>query len=169
MGEPTWLGTWEQRIKLTIDGSKIEGDLTDFPVMVTLSSGVGLNNADVTDVFDKLDYAFSPNDTFSGINGNPPDATKWLDGGGAGSGLIQNNKLRFSAGSGSPEAYQYYSTYKLMGDFDIQVDYDIILGPSTSNWYFSLAVQTMEPDWANKERALVYRKYDGSQSYQLQT
>lgn len=43
-----------QKLKLTIDGSKIEGDLTDFPVNITLSSGTGITGFDATDVFDKL-------------------------------------------------------------------------------------------------------------------
>ncbi len=42
------------RMVFTIDGSKIEGDLTNFPVLLTLSSGTGINNYDTTDVFDVL-------------------------------------------------------------------------------------------------------------------
>jgi hypothetical protein len=33
-----WLSNWTRRIKLTIDGSKIDENLTDFPVMVSLGS-----------------------------------------------------------------------------------------------------------------------------------
>ena len=57
-----WLNTtksgvavpYAKRIKLTIDGSKIEEDLTDFPVLIHLSDESGILNADVTDVFDGL-------------------------------------------------------------------------------------------------------------------
>lgn len=45
------------RLKLTIDSSKIDEDLTDFPVLVTVSSGVGINNFDATVVFDELSFA----------------------------------------------------------------------------------------------------------------
>ncbi len=42
------------KLKLTIDSSKIDGDLTYFPVLVTLSSGVGINSFDTTKVFDEV-------------------------------------------------------------------------------------------------------------------
>ena len=47
-----WNG--EQKLNLTIDSSKIDGDLTDFPINITLSSGTGITDFDTTDVFDKL-------------------------------------------------------------------------------------------------------------------
>lgn len=34
----TWLSDWAKRIKLTISGSYIEGDLSDFPIMIHLDS-----------------------------------------------------------------------------------------------------------------------------------
>jgi len=49
-----WLEGWNARIELTFDGSKIDEDLVDFPVMVTLSSGVGQSNTNVTAVFAAL-------------------------------------------------------------------------------------------------------------------
>ncbi len=42
------------KIKLTIDNTKIDNDLTDFPVNVSLSSSAGQTSFDVTDVFDTL-------------------------------------------------------------------------------------------------------------------
>jgi len=45
---------WAHKLILTIDSSKIDQDLTDFPILVTLSSGTGINNRDVTQVFDEL-------------------------------------------------------------------------------------------------------------------
>ncbi len=44
----------DNKLKLTIDGSKIEGDLTNFPVSITLSSGTGQTGFDATVVFDEL-------------------------------------------------------------------------------------------------------------------
>ena len=50
-----WLGTWANRLKLTIDSGKIDtADLTDFPVMVHLSAASGIGDADVSAVFDEL-------------------------------------------------------------------------------------------------------------------
>jgi hypothetical protein len=41
-------------LKLIIDSSKIDSDLTDFPVLIVLSSGTGITNYDTTDAFDEL-------------------------------------------------------------------------------------------------------------------
>jgi len=50
----SWLNTWSKRIKLTVSGTEITEDLTDFPVLITLSSGTGITNTDTTSVFDEL-------------------------------------------------------------------------------------------------------------------
>jgi hypothetical protein len=162
--QPEWLGTWDQRIALTIDSTKVDEDLLDFPLLITVASGVGGNNADLTPVFDELDYAFSPNDTFSGTNGDPPDATRWTapNVSAGASAEINNNKFRMSVGSGATRSAQTYTTYYLQGDFDVQVDFDIISGPNTNNWWASLTAHTTEPDWADKHRAIFYREYTGS-------
>ncbi|RKZ08244.1 hypothetical protein DRQ25_09545 [Candidatus Fermentibacteria bacterium] len=49
-----WLGDWAKRIKLTVDSSKVYSTLHDFPMLVTLVSGTGITNQDVTDVFNEL-------------------------------------------------------------------------------------------------------------------
>jgi len=51
-----WLGTWAKRYKIIIDNTKISGteNLTDFPITIKLGSAVGINNADVSDIFDDL-------------------------------------------------------------------------------------------------------------------
>jgi len=50
----SWLSDWSKRIKLTIDHTKIDNTLVDFPVNITLVSGTGINNKDVTHIFDTL-------------------------------------------------------------------------------------------------------------------
>jgi len=49
-----WLPGWARRLQITIDHTKIDSELTDFPLMVLLSASSGQSSADVTDVFDKL-------------------------------------------------------------------------------------------------------------------
>jgi hypothetical protein len=49
-----WLSGWDQRIKLTIDHDQIDSNLSDFPVLVYLSTSSGITNADVSAVFDEL-------------------------------------------------------------------------------------------------------------------
>lgn len=49
-----WLSGWDNRIRMDIDSSYIDADLTQFPLMVYLSSSSGINNEDVTAVFDEV-------------------------------------------------------------------------------------------------------------------
>jgi hypothetical protein len=45
---------WDHRIKLTIDSSKIDNDLTDFPVLIKLSNSSGVNSFDLNHVFTSI-------------------------------------------------------------------------------------------------------------------
>lgn len=45
---------YDKRIQLTIDNSKVDEDLTDFPVLIHLSNDSGITHADVTSVFGEL-------------------------------------------------------------------------------------------------------------------
>ena len=49
-----WLEGWSNRINLTIDGNKIDENIINFPVLITLSSGSGQTDFDAADVFDEL-------------------------------------------------------------------------------------------------------------------
>jgi len=68
-----WLDNWANRLELTIDHERVDEDLTDFPVLITLSSGVGRNNFDATVVFDELaeiiesPNGFNPSDSAASI------------------------------------------------------------------------------------------------------
>lgn len=46
-----WLSDWAKRIKLTIDSTKIDGYLTNFPTLVTLTSGIN-----ATGIFNELSH-----------------------------------------------------------------------------------------------------------------
>jgi len=50
----TWRSGWDKRVKITIDHNGIDSDLSNFPVLVYLSNSSGLNNDDVTFVFDEV-------------------------------------------------------------------------------------------------------------------
>ena len=45
---------YDKRIQLTIDSSKVDEDLIDFPVLIHLSNDSGITHADVTSVFEEL-------------------------------------------------------------------------------------------------------------------
>lgn len=64
-----------KRLQLTIDASKIDAALTDFPILVRLSSAAGAGAADVTDVFTELQNdANRTRIAFSTPGGTPLDA-----------------------------------------------------------------------------------------------
>jgi hypothetical protein len=54
-----WLDGWSNRLECVIDHTRIDTDLTNFPVLLTLSSGSGLTNFDATVVFDDLSVSGS--------------------------------------------------------------------------------------------------------------
>ena len=49
-----WLGTWANRIEITIDCDKVDDTLTHFAVALHLSASCGLSSYDATAVFDDL-------------------------------------------------------------------------------------------------------------------
>ena len=51
---PGWLTGWDKRIKITIDQTDIDADLTNFPILVYLSSSSGRFSDDVTAVFTEV-------------------------------------------------------------------------------------------------------------------
>ena len=51
-----WLDGFQNRFKMTIVASDVDNTLSDFPVMITLTSGSGKTNFDTTPVFDELSY-----------------------------------------------------------------------------------------------------------------
>lgn len=50
----TWLSDWENRMRFIIDHTKVSENLTYFPLQLTLSSTAGINDTDVTAIFDEL-------------------------------------------------------------------------------------------------------------------
>lgn len=49
-----WLQGWGRRVKLDIDSNDIDENLTDFPVLIYLSSSSGRNNDNLSFVFDEI-------------------------------------------------------------------------------------------------------------------
>ena len=49
-----WLGNWHKRIKITVSHDQVDGNLTDFPLLIYLSSSSGLSHNNLTCVFTEL-------------------------------------------------------------------------------------------------------------------
>lgn len=49
-----WLSDWAKRIQITIDKDKVDSGLSNFPVLIHLSTSSGIGSDDVSAVFDEL-------------------------------------------------------------------------------------------------------------------
>ena len=49
-----WLDTWQKRLQLTIDHTKVDDTQTDFPALIYLSAASGIGDIDASCVFDEL-------------------------------------------------------------------------------------------------------------------
>lgn len=50
-----YLSGWDNRVELTIDHTKIDSILYDFPILIKVSSDSGITNTNITGVFDELE------------------------------------------------------------------------------------------------------------------
>ena len=78
-----WLSTFRTRIRCVIPASKVDGDLTNFPVLISLSSSSGIGSEDLTYVFDEnggedLKVAVTTSD---GVTQCPVEVVSWDSGG----------------------------------------------------------------------------------------
>lgn len=128
----SWLTDWSKRLKLTIDSSKVDNDLADFPVAITIVSGTNTEPVIMNTV-----VSGGITDNFNAPNGTPPDSALWTAGG-TGTTVVTNNKMRFSI-PGVAGGSAYITTagiYYACGDFDVQIDWENIGGnPSTYDLY----------------------------------
>jgi len=49
-----WLANWDNRIRINIDHTKVDANLTHFPLLIKLCSSAGTDSDDVTVIFDEL-------------------------------------------------------------------------------------------------------------------
>jgi len=143
---------WDEnkKIKFVIDHNKVDNTLHDFPVTMKISDSCGINLVNLTTtsgttasgtIFEEATSALSPNYDFTGTDGDGPDWRQWYL-----SGInamtycsIQNNKLNWNCDTAS-DAW-IYSNYELVGDFDVQIDFDLVTHPETNAWemHFNLS------------------------------
>ena len=148
-----WLSGWAaQRIACVIDSSKIGADLTDFPVKLRISESSGITAEDLSAFFtamtpeDAADFASDTGGGFTGTDGDQPDTKWWIDntipGESGGIANIYNNTLRVNPSSGTTNFYRR-SAFMLRGDFDIQIDFEVVTGPATNAWFLNFGLR----DW----------------------
>jgi len=49
-----WLGTWANRVKILVNHNDIDANLSYFPVLINISGSSGINDDDLTAIFDEL-------------------------------------------------------------------------------------------------------------------
>jgi len=79
-------------------------------------------------------------DNFSGVNGNPPDPATWSLDLNGGTIDIQDNALRIVA----PAGVRFVTASnigRLVGDFDVSIDFQLITYPSVDYWEIGIDVQ----------------------------
>jgi hypothetical protein len=120
-----------QKFTLTIDGSKIEEDLTGFPVNITLSSGTGINSFDATDVFDKL--------AISAVSGTSLFyKTDWD---------VSGQEHTFSV-NGSPQLYSNTTPSGMLGSMGFSGSSEWLQTADSDDWYFGSGDFTID-FWVN--------------------
>jgi hypothetical protein len=136
---------WDYSTTLVIDSSKIDEDLVDFPALMSIASGTGINNYDLSNVFTKLDY--DPNVSGTSLLNHCVGDSSW-----------SRHNITYYGGaiiSGTSSLndtdYCYY--------FDGLDDYLLI--PSSSDWAFGTEDFTVdfwiEPYGSTNERDIVFR------------
>jgi len=116
-------------ITATIDHTKVDEELTDFPLLLHLSEKSGTGGYDLSAMLDTV-MEYSVNDDFTGENGAPLNQVKWSENNSA---EILDNKLLLST-SPSLIYSSVTSIFHLQADFDIQVDFSFDLFPSGIKW-----------------------------------
>jgi len=140
-------------LKFSINNAYIGEDLTDFPVLLNISESSGINGFDCSALFTELNYSIT-GDTFSGPDGSLPSTSLWSATDSTVS--ILNNKLYIS----STVSKEVISNFFLAGDFDVQVDVEVIVGPSINSW--NLALKVKWPNGANTDAVSIYNAFTGS-------
>jgi hypothetical protein len=103
-------------------------------------------------------------DAFTGTNGSSPDTTKWYQIGS--NTTIQNNKCNqpIAQGFGNSGTYCYWDFSdvggSITGNFDVQVDFELITYPAASFWGAQLVLEDTDGEGCS-----LVRGWYGSHSY----
>jgi len=148
--EAGWLGSWGQRIPITIDKDDIDENIIDFPVLVKVSDSSGLTNTNLRAFFNELTLSsgtyskFDYYDDFTGTNGDPPNTDKWTETDSDNVMDIQSNKLHFDGVGAGLRTSSVLSRFLFDGTsaFDIQIDFDLLTWttPSSNDNYVRLQI-----------------------------
>lgn len=129
------LDGWDAQncFKLTIDGSKVNGSLTNFPVLISLTSGTGQTSYDVTAVFDELSPTVISGVSVSGTHDDYTKLVLHMDGANESTVFIDDTEKHvvtaYDNAKISTSQFKFNGT---SGYFDGTGDYLTV--PDSSDW-----------------------------------
>lgn len=156
----------DKYIAVTIDHTKIDEDLTDFPLLIKLSENSGATGLPLTSFLNEMMPNLDPDDDFT-LNGSTlPDDTLWYTNGYPDHTRLQADKLRIKANATDTwNAVSSNSTFELTGDFDIQVDFELANTVGSQNWHVFLGAWNRKGHYSRIER--FYHTSAGGHGYRL--
>jgi len=138
-----WLGTWAKRIAITIDHTKVDADLVDFPVCIHLAASAGISSDDVSAVFDELTLDANRKKiavtTSNGTSECYVEIEKWDT---ANEQAFLHVKVPSTSSSADTTLYIYYDSAQLdntsyVGDTNSAVAQNVWDGNFVAVWHFA--------------------------------
>lgn len=129
----------------------------DFDVQISGSSGS----------MDRRVFAIDFNDdfTYSGTGGIP-NTDRWIRGGADPSlGYLDNNTLYLATLNAGAKDSNVRTTYLLRGDFDVQVDFQLVIYPATNTWATNLVARI----GAAGDMIYISRRYESKHLFAMRT
>ena len=172
-----WHSSFANRVKVTIDNTKVSSDLTDFPVRLDLSSAAGTGSEDLARIFDAL--AFEVDDPFETPDSGAFDTDRWEVTGQSANVTNTADALNCNADSGDIDGERQgvlsLFTLDCTEDFDVEVAFDITAGAATNGWSAMLEVYFFDqaggavgggPSWGSG--AISRRRYDNTNGHSFE-
>lgn len=157
------LSPWAKRIKLEIDGTKIESPLTNFPVLLNLGASSGVAFTDISSIFKQIPLPSKLEDFFIQEDGSAPDPIMWTPTV-AVLGLIEirNNTLELTVTDTSADwkSIQLKLNYQPDGDFDVEMEFNEF--ELDADHYTQIYAQPVDNTW---HMAVGPRYYSGMMIY----
>ena len=108
--EENWLGTWANRVSFEISSSVIDGDLTNFPVALSIDSACGIGADDLTVIFTEIVYADRKKIAVTSSNGSTElyvEIENWDD---TNEKALLHTKVPSVSSSSNTTIYLYYDS-----------------------------------------------------------
>jgi len=129
---PTLDRFYDNEITIEVDNTKIDSDLTHFPLTLVLNSSAGISGFDATDFFDKLAYT-NVDDDFTGINGDFPNIAQWeAESRSTNDAEIQENALHLISTTAINNLVGVSSVFRFAASEDFSFDFDWSMPGATS-------------------------------------